>query len=234
MEFIILAFLFFFILAGAIFSFRFGLKWFYVFVAASTGAFYLMNFLQVSILGQLLLLGESFIAVNFLMSDVVSEHYGREKARLIIPIVLSSMVFLWGCTYLGHLLPAVEGDPFHAILGSLLSFYTLFTVVLIVIVYTFLQYVDTWLYEVIRGKTKGRWLWMRNIGSTLVTQSIDVVVSYGILVRIIFPELTILETGSLMLSAAVFKYSMAFLDTPFVYLSYKFRPKELLENKTIA
>lgn len=232
MDFLIVIILFFLLLGGATVSFRFGgLKGVYMYVAGTTGALYVMDFMQVNLFGQLLFVSEVFFAANFLITDTVEEHYGKKAARRVIPIVLGTWVFIWILTYLGTMLNPTESDPFHGPLSSIVGFYTPFAMGLIVVIYTALQYLDTHMYDLIRRKTKGKHLWLRNLGSTLTTQTFDVLVSYGILVHILFPELSWLEIGSAMIAAGAFKYTMAIFDTPFVYLSYKFRPKELLENK---
>lgn len=232
MDLIIIVVLFLALLAGALVAFwKGGLNWVYIYVAGTTGALYVMNFMQVIVFGQLLFIAEVFFAANFLITDIIEEHYGKKKARRVIPIVLGAWVFIWILTFLGTKLNPAEFDPFHGPLTQILSVYTPLAMGLIVVIYSALQYIDTHFYDLIRRKTNGKYLWLRNIGSTFITQSFDVLVSYGILVKVIFPELSWLDIGSAMIAAAAFKYSMVFIDTPFIYLSYKFRPKELLEKE---
>jgi uncharacterized integral membrane protein (TIGR00697 family) len=217
------------LLAGSIVSFRLGLKWIYVYAAATTGAIVAMNFLQVNVFGQLLFVSEVFFAANFLITDIVEEHYGKRAARKIIPIVIISWVFIWLLVYLASFLTPAETDTFHQIISTLAQTYTPFTIAMIVVIYSILQYVDTGLYAWIKKKTNGKYLWLRNNGATILTQTLDVFLSYCIMIKILFPVLTWPEIGSAMFTAAVFKYVMALVDTPFVYLSYKFKPKELTE-----
>lgn len=215
------------LLAGALVALRIaGKTGVYVYIAGVTGALYAMDFMQVVVFGQLLFVAEVFFAANFLITDMIEEHYGKSAARKVIPIVLGVWVFIWALTYLGTKLNPAEYDPFHAPLTEIVSFYTPQTMLLIVCIYSLLVFVDTYLYQKIRDVTQGKHLWMRNIGSTLVTQTVDVLVSYGILIMILFPELSTAEMISAMIAAGVFKYSMALIDTPFVYLSYYFKPKD--------
>lgn len=232
MDFVIIVILLLALLLGALIAFwRGGLNWVYLYVAGTTGALYVMDFMQVVIFGQLLFVAEVFFAANFLITDTIEEHYGKKKARRVIPIVLGTWVFIWILTSIGTKLNPAEFDPFHGPLTQILSVYTPLAMGMIVVIYSMLQYIDTYLYDLIRRKTDGKYLWLRNMGSTFLTQSFDVLVSYGILIHVLFPEISWVEIGSAMIAAAIFKYSMALIDTPFVYLSYKFRPKELLGGK---
>lgn len=214
------------LLTGALITLRLsGKAGIYVYVAGITGALYMMNVMQVNVLGQILFMAEVFIAANFLITDMIEEHYGKTAARKVIPIVLGSWIFIWALTYLGTKLTPATYDPFHAPLTEIVAFYTPTTMLLFVTVYTALVYIDTHVYQKIRTKTQGKHLWLRNLGSTLITQTTDTIVSYGILVLILFPELSTTELIGAMIAAGIFKYTMALLDTPFVYLSYYFKPK---------
>lgn len=226
---LIIAGIFAILLTGALVAFRFGLKWVYVYAAATTGAIMAMNFLQVYVFGQLLFISEVFFAANFLLTDIIEEHYGKQAARKVIPIVIVSWIFIWLLIYLASLLSPADTDTFHQIVSLLTQTYTPFTMTMMVVIYSILQYVDTGLYAWIRKKTNGKHLWLRNNGATILTQTLDVFLSYCIMIKILFPALTWPEIGSAMLTAAIFKYIMATIDTPFVYLSYKFKPKELTE-----
>jgi hypothetical protein len=74
--------------------------------------------------------------------------------------------------------------------------------------------VDVWLFALLRGALKGRFLWLRNNVSTITAQTLDTVVFiliafYG---KEGYPIATMIGTQLLV------KYVIALLDTPFVYL----------------
>jgi len=231
MDLLIVAGMLLLLLAGALIALRLsGKTGVYVFVAGTTGALFVTNFMQIEVFGKLLFIVEVFFAANFLITDMIEEHFGKKAARKVIPIVLGMFVFIWLITKIAVQLTPAEYDPLHAPLTEISNFYTLEAVVLIVILYSLLVFIDTYLYEKIRNLTKGKHLWLRNLGSTVTTQTVDVLLSYSLLIMILFPEMTTPQILGAMLTAGIFKYSMALIDTPFVYLSYYFQPKNTVKN----
>ncbi len=84
--------------------------------------------------------------------------------------------------------------------------------------------VDVHLYQKIREKLpEDKYLWVRNNGSTLVSQLVDT----SIFVPIAFLGEWPIETViSIFITSYVIKVIVAFLDTPFVYLIKKIKPLE--------
>jgi len=88
------------------------------------------------------------------------------------------------------------------------------------ILFLFEQNLDITIFHKIKEKTNNKYLWLRNCFSTITTQSFDTLVFYPIAFYGIYENLTML-----MLTALAFKICIALLDTPFMYLSYKFLKK---------
>ena len=88
--------------------------------------------------------------------------------------------------------------------------------------YLISQMVDVHLYQWIRKKLpEDKFLWVRNNGSTLVSQLVDTV----IFVPIAFlGEWPIDVVISIFITSYLIKVIVAFLDTPFVYLIKKIKP----------
>lgn len=173
--------------------------------------------LVIDIFGMPLSFQEIFYATLFFSTDVISEHWGKEKARKIIWVVLFSFLsvgLLLGVSTIlevsqvdfiqPHLQKLMEVSP-----RILLAGFILFVVE---------QNLDITLFHRIRKKTKGKFLWLRNCGSTMISQLFDTLVFYPIAFYGVYENLL-----SLMLTAFLFKISIVLLDTPFMYLSYKFK-----------
>jgi uncharacterized integral membrane protein (TIGR00697 family) len=120
--------------------------------------------------------------ITFLCTDFISELYGRARASFVVWVGLGLnlwvMLFLW----LGGILPPVPVlDPatsLPAIDAYEYPFYrirmlTMGAVVASMIAYLAAQLCDVYIFHFWRRLTKGRHLWLRNNGSTMVSQLVD-------------------------------------------------------------
>ena len=85
------------------------------------------------------------------------------------------------------------------------------------------QNLDVFLYHFIwekTGSTRAR-LWMRNNGSTLISQAVDTVIFTSLAFWGVYPGNVFL---SIMITTYVFKAVVALLDTPFMYLARRIEP----------
>ena len=82
------------------------------------------------------------------------------------------------------------------------------------------QHFDVWFYHLIHEKTKERFLWLRNNGSTMVSQAIDTSIFYTIAFYGVFDNLL-----QIALAGYIVKVAIALCDTPFMYVSKKLTPK---------
>ena len=88
------------------------------------------------------------------------------------------------------------------------------------IAYLFAQFVDVWLFHFWKGLTRGRHLWLRNNGSTLVSQLVDTVcvVLITFWASIMAGELSAAQVAALVAGGYSFKLVVALLDTIPFYL----------------
>jgi uncharacterized integral membrane protein (TIGR00697 family) len=174
--------------------------------------------------------------ITFLCTDFISELYGRARASAVVWVGLLLNLWVVGFLWLGGALPPVpEFDP-----GSGLpptdaydfAFYrirmlTMGAVVASMIAYLAAQFCDVFLFHFWKRLTQGRHLWLRNNGSTLVSQFVDTfaVISIthffarGIPVDAalpIWPQLWVFIG-----SGYVFKVVVALLDTIPFYLGVR-------------
>ena len=80
------------------------------------------------------------------------------------------------------------------------------------------QLVDNWLFHFWKQKTGGRMLWLRNNGSTWVSQLVDTAIVGCILFYGAF-GMSFGDGLTLMCTIYVYKLILAALDTPVVYLA---------------
>lgn len=109
--------------------------------------------------------------LTFLISDLVTEIYGAGRAKLMVYIALAMNLLSFGMIQLGLLLPsggAADQSAFESVLG--LSGLRIFSSLA---AYVTAQVVDIQLYAWFKSWTG--FLWLRNNGSTCISQIVDTV-----------------------------------------------------------
>lgn len=108
--------------------------------------------------------------LTFLLSDLVTEIFGARRAKGMVYIALAMSLLSFGMIQVSLWLPGVglQEEAFQAILGlnGLRVFSSLFS-------YLTSQLVDIQLYAAIKRWTGPKWLWLRNNGSTCISQIVD-------------------------------------------------------------
>ena len=172
----------------------------------------------------------------FFATDLLSEKYGQKEAQkavllgFFISVVLVVMTQL-SMLYLPSAMPQTSAyaESVHDATVTLFD-YTPRFVFGSLLAYLISQSFDVWVFHRIRSATNGRFLWLRNTGSTLMSQAIDTLI-YGL---VVWWGLVDLVT-SLQLAGAkyIFKFVIAVVDTPFIYLAcrWKVRPEPSLRAR---
>lgn len=168
--------------------------------------------------------GNTLYAATFLVTDILSEKYGKKAAQKAVKYGLSITV-LWiiGTQLTLHLIPNANDyvDPSLQVVFGIVPRIAIASL----IGYVCSQSIDVFLYHYIWKKTgdNGTKLWLRNNGSTLLSQAVDTV---------IFTTLAFLGTYptpvfvSILLTTYFFKAVVALFDTPFIYIARKIKPIE--------
>lgn len=177
--------------------------------------------------------------VTFLCTDFISELYGKKRANWVVWIGLLLNLWTLIIIYLGGALDApselVNGQlPIQVTNGEArvplgysfyeMRFFTFGATFASMIAYLAAQLVDVQLFHYLKKRTNGKKLWLRNNGSTLVSQLVD---SFAVILISHFyaHSLPITENKSLwvqifilVMSSYLFKVVFALLDTiPFYY-----------------
>ena len=120
--------------------------------------------------------------ITFLCTDFISELYGRRRASFVVWVGLGLNLWVVSFLWLGGVLPptpeleAATGlppsdaydYPFYRI-----RLLTMGAVVASMIAYLAAQMCDVFLFHFWKRLTRGRHLWLRNNGSTVVSQFVD-------------------------------------------------------------
>ncbi|MHC4993809.1 MAG: queuosine precursor transporter [Planctomycetota bacterium] len=120
--------------------------------------------------------------ITFLCTDFISEFYGRARANAVVLTGLLLNVFVVAFLWIGGVLPpAPEIDPATNQVANTAYDYAFFrirtltmgAVTASMIAYLAAQLCDVYLFHFWKRLTKGKHLWLRNNGSTLVSQFVD-------------------------------------------------------------
>lgn len=153
--------------------------------------------------------------ITFLLTDLVTEVFDSKKAKQMIYIALAMNLLSFAIIQVGILLPGSESEDsraFQMVLG--LSGLRIFSSL---ISYITSQMVDIYLYALIKRWTGPKLLWLRNNGSTCISQMVDTV-----MIDLIFLwwglGMTMTEVVPIMVFSYLYKTSFSIVCTPFFYL----------------
>lgn len=153
--------------------------------------------------------------ITFLITDLISEVYGRKKANQIVTAGIFASFFSMGIILLAEVAPAIPSSPINDEIFTKVFALSPIAVLASMIAYLFAQYVDIAIYHFWKRITKGRHLWVRNNFSTFLSQFIDTFTVVGLLC--IFQVLPWSLFYGLVISGFLFKVFVALIDTPFLY-----------------
>ncbi|MBA3899200.1 MAG: queuosine precursor transporter [Bacteroidetes bacterium] len=154
--------------------------------------------------------------VTFLITDIISEIYGRKKANQVVIAGLFSSLFVLLVVYTANNVNAVPWSPVDNQTFSKVFGLTIIAVGSSMMAYLIAQLIDIRIFHFWKRLTKGKHLWLRNNASTIVSQFVDTATVLSLLALggaipwELFPEL--------LLNGFLFKVIVAFLDTPLFYL----------------
>ena len=162
--------------------------------------------------------------ITFLVTDIISEIYGKDRANQVVTSGLVASIFMLIVVSLADIIPMapwspVDSDTFHKVFG--LSAAAVFASMM---AYLFAQYVDIRIFHFWKKLTKGKHLWLRNNASTVFSQFIDT--SSVLLLLCFFGVIGWERFGVLLLNGFLFKVFFAAFDTPFVYMIVYYLRKE--------
>ena len=182
----------------------------------------LTRFLTLGTIGQwpiVVAIGALPYPITFLCTDLISELWGEQKASQLVWVGLLLNGWVVFILWLGGLLPGTDGDVFFAV--QRLAFGA---VGASMVAYMVAQFTDVRLFHFWKRLTNGRALWLRNNGSTLVSQLVDttavVLISHyaGHVLPVNLEERLMPQLLGFIASGYLFKVLAALLDTGPLYV----------------
>lgn len=165
----------------------------------------------INFLGLLVPAGTIAYAITFAVTDIVDEVYGKRAAMYLVWGGLAASIGYLFLVGIDMLLPAANDRGFADMFSPQFRI-----VAASIIAYLISQHHDVWAFWRIREATRGRFLWLRNNLSTIVSQLIDSSIFltlglYGVIIH------TPSELFTTIMSMWLAKVVIALADTPFVY-----------------
>ena len=180
--------------------------------------------------------------ITFLCTDLICELYGKARANFMVTLGLGLNFFILGFLYLGNLIPAVGPEsmppwqliqlaesvslPNGSVVENQVELYQLIyattsgAVFASMMAYIAAQYCDVQLFHFWKRVTRGKYLWVRNNFSTMISQLVDsfmvVLVTFGAVY--LAGDMTTSALLTLMFSNYLFKFFVAIIDTGPFYL----------------
>ena len=188
--------------------------------------------------------------ITFLCTDLISEFFGRRRANFVVFVGLILNLWVIFILWLGGVLPGfMPNDPAtgfppqpqwndakQVFEETGWTFYQVRNlafgaVTASMIAYLAAQFVDVQVFHFWKRLTKGKHLWLRNNGSTLISQVVDTIAVilithfYAYALPVGNPEPTGWALwkvlGLFIITGYAFKLVAALLDTPIIYLAVK-------------
>ncbi len=173
--------------------------------------------------------------LTFLCTDFISELYGRKRANWVVIVGLLLNGWVVFVLWIGGILPGFEildpvsGEIVRDAAGRLPVFFevralTFGAVGASMVAYLAAQFCDVFLFHFWKNLTGGRHLWLRNNGSTLISQLVDTVAVilithyYAHALPIDPDQPLVRQLGLFIATGYAFKFVIALADTLPFYL----------------
>lgn len=206
----------------------FGKYGLYCFTSIATIAANIEVLIVIKAFGMEMTLGNVLFASTFLVTDIISELYGKKEAERAVNLgIATSVVFIvlsqWWLLYT----PADKDFAMPA-MNTIFS-NTPRLMLVSMIVYAIVQRFDVWAYHKWweltekRFGNRDRFLWLRNNGSTLISQLLNnLLFTFGAFLGVHDMKTLI----SIVISSYGIFIVTSLADTPFVYMARKIHGKD--------
>ncbi len=166
--------------------------------------------------------------LTFVITDLVSEIYGKKRADFMVLIGFAMSLLMLVIVQIAIRVPAHpywvpgEGGFYDSVEGYQTAFESVFSLGPVLVIgsmsaYLCAQLTDNWLFHFWKRRTGGKHLWLRNNGSTVFSQLVDTLVVNSILFYIGFGW-PLMQGLQIMGTIYVYKVLIALVDTPLIYL----------------
>jgi uncharacterized integral membrane protein (TIGR00697 family) len=170
--------------------------------------------------------GTLLFPLSYIFDDILTEVYGYAKSRQTIWLGFFSALMMSVIFIVVGKLPAAAGWDNQAAYDAILGL-TPRIVIASLLAYSIGEFSNSFILAKMKILTKGKWLWTRTIGSTIVGELLDTVLFITIAFYGVFPASLLL---TLMVSNYIFKTAVEVLFTPITYAVVRFLKRAEAED----
>ena len=172
--------------------------------------------------------------VTFLVTDLISELYGKKRANQVVISGFCASVFTTLLIFISMNATAADWSPVDSSTFNKVFGLSAPAFLASMMAYLTAQFIDVRIFHFWKRLTKGKHLWLRNNASTMFSQLVDT--SMVLIILCSAGAIGWERFGSLLLMGWLFKVLVALIDTPIIYfllwlLKDKIRPASYLEEK---
>jgi uncharacterized integral membrane protein (TIGR00697 family) len=195
----------------------------YIFIPVAVIVANIQVLKNVELFGFTTTLGNVVYASTFLVTDILSENYGKKFAKKAVFIGFFALIMATLLMNLALLFTPAETDFAQEALQTIFSLFPRIAGASLG-AYLISQLHDVWAFHLWKRRFPStRFLWLRNCASTIVSQLIDTVVFTFAAFLGQYPFSVVVE---ILWTTYLIKLFVALLDTPFVYIAKWWKEKK--------
>lgn len=153
--------------------------------------------------------------ITFLVTDIISEIYGRKRANRLVMAGVFASAFALLIVIVSDNTNATDWSPINDETFTKVFGFTYIAVGASLAAYLLAQFLDVQIFHFWKRLTKGKHLWLRNNFSTFASQLVDTAAVLFLLCSFEVIEWDLF--GVLLLNGYLFKVTFALVDTPIIY-----------------
>ena len=174
--------------------------------------------------------GNLFFPISYIFGDILTEVYGYARTRKVIWAGFGAMVFATVMSQAVIRMPASPNEPYNQVIQPAIE--TVFgstwrIVVGSIVAFWAGDFVNSFVLAKMKIVTRGRFLWMRTIGSTIAGQAVDSAIFYPVAFLGVWSPDTMVKV---VVFNWLFKVGVEALFTPITYMIVNFLKKAEKED----
>lgn len=185
----------------------------FLLMAEVTGAKLISSF------GYIMTFGVVPFPVTFVVTDILNEFYGKKIVRLTTYIGMLMVFLAYLLILIGLNIPAIAESPVTDAAFKQVFFNSGWVILGSITAYLIGQLIDIAIFHKLRILLKGKHIWLRATGSTIISQLFDsyivIFVAFGI-----GNDMPLTKVSEISNTNFVYKMIIAILSTIFIYLGH--------------
>jgi hypothetical protein len=170
-----------------------------------------------SIFGLTFTLGVIPFPITFIITDVLNEFYGKTSVKHTTLLGMVMILLAYGLIVIDLQIPALPDSPIDDASFERVFANSGLVIMGSIVAYLVGQFIDIHIFHFIRMRTKGKYIWLRATGSTVISQLID---SFIVIFIALGPYKSFLELLKIGFNNFGYKMLIAVALTPLIYASH--------------